>query len=118
MAAGYQDLFLEQGTTFSETLTLNDSYGNPYNLNNFEVASQARSSYYAANATIAFTATVSNANNGVITLSLDAPTSANIVTPPTTLLYDVLIKDSSNNITRVLEGKVFIDPAITSITQF
>jgi hypothetical protein len=113
MSAGYQDLYLEKGTTFTETLTLNDTYGNPYNLNGFQVASQARYSYYAANSTITFTAQITNANNGVITLSANAATTANIVTPPTTLLYDVILKDTSNNITRVLEGRVFVDPSIT-----
>jgi len=113
MAAGYQDLYLEQGSTFNETLTLNDAYGNPYNLTGFQVASQAKASYYSANASIVFVTTISNANNGVITLSANSSVTSNIITPPTTLLYDVFIKDVFNNVTRVLEGRVFIDPAVT-----
>ena len=111
MAAGYQDLFLEQGTTFSTQLTLNDVYGNPYNLSGYKIASQARRSYYSANATITFSTSVSNANTGTITLNLDAANSANI--PTGTLLYDVIIKDTSNNITRVLEGIVNVLPQVT-----
>jgi len=116
--SGYQDLFIEQGSTYYETITLNDSYGNPYNLNGFLVASQAKASYYSANATITFVAAVTDANNGIITLSANSAVTSNIITPPTTLLYDVLLKDSSNNITRVLEGRVFIDKAVTTITHF
>jgi hypothetical protein len=116
MAAGYQDLYLEQGTTFSTQLTLNDAYGNPYNLTGFHLASQAKRSYYQANATITFATSIVDANNGIISLSIDSANTANVV--PQTLLYDVLIKDTSNNITRVLEGRVFMDPAVTSITSF
>jgi hypothetical protein len=114
MSAGYQDLFLEQGTTFSTQLTLNDVYGNPYNLTSYRIASQARRSYYSANATITFATSISNANTGTITLGLDSANSANV--PTGTLLYDVIIKDSSNNVTRVLEGRVFVDPMITRPT--
>jgi hypothetical protein len=113
MSAGYQDLFIEQGTTFSTQLTLNDAYGNPYNLTGFQLASSAKRSYYTANATITFTTTIVDANNGIISLSANSNTTANIGT--NTLLYDVLIKDTSNNITRVLEGRVFIDPSVTPI---
>lgn len=113
MSAGYQDLYLEQGTTFSTNLTLNDAYGNPYNLTGFRVASQAKRSYFSSNVTINFASSIFDANNGVITLGAAANATSNISTG--TLVYDVLIQDSSNNVTRVLEGRVFIDPAVTSI---
>ena len=63
MPAGYSDLYLEQGTTFTTNLTLDDNYGNPYNLSGFTIKSQARRSYYSANATITFTSSISPANN-------------------------------------------------------
>ena len=44
MPAGYADQFIEQGTTFTSDLTLNDVNGQPYNLNGFTVRSQARRS--------------------------------------------------------------------------
>jgi hypothetical protein len=116
MAAGYQDLFLEQGTTFNTSLTLTDAYGYAYNLMHFSVASQARRSYYSANATITFNTTITDAPNGVVNLYLDANTTANIT--PGTLLYDVIIKDPNNLISRVLEGRIFMDPSVTSTTIF
>ena len=45
MAAGYQNLYLEQGTTFNVTVTIDDVYGNVYDLNNTNVISQLRKSY-------------------------------------------------------------------------
>ena len=41
MAAGYSDLFLNQGETFNTELTLNDPNGLPYNLTGFNIYSQA-----------------------------------------------------------------------------
>jgi len=111
MSAGYVNQFLNQGETFSTSLTLDDAYGNPYNLTGFTVKSQARRSYYSANATINFVTNISDANNGIITLSANSAITANV--PAKTLVYDVFIKDSSNNVTRVLEGQIFVSPAVT-----
>jgi hypothetical protein len=114
--SGYQDLFLSQGDTFTTQLTLDDSYGNPYNLTGFKIGAQARTSYYTANASLIFTTSISDANNGVIQLSANSATTANV--PTKTLVYDVLIKDTSNNVTKVLEGRVFVDPTVTPLTSF
>ena len=112
MPAGYQDLFLEQGTTFSTSLTLQDENGLPYELTNFSVRSQARKSYYSTNPTITFTSSVLDANNGIIQLFADAPTTANV--PYGKLVYDVLLTDmSSNTVSRVLEGQIFVSPTVT-----
>jgi hypothetical protein len=111
MAAGYQDLFLEKGTSFSTSLTLNDSYGIPYQLFGFTVASQAKRSYYTANTSITFSTAITDAANGVITLSANSATTSNLT--PGTLVYDVIIKDTYNLVSRVLEGKVFVDPSVT-----
>ena len=115
MSAGYQDLFLSQGDTFTTQLTLDDAYGNPYNLTGFTIGARAKTSYYTANAALIFTTSISDANNGIIQLSANSATTANV--PVKTLVYDVLIKDTSNNVTKVLEGRVFVDPTVTPITS-
>ena len=79
--AGYQDIFLNQGETFLTTVTLDDDYGNPYNLNYFSVASQAKTSYYTANVAITFNSSVYDANNGIIPVSythLTLPTNREV----------------------------------------
>lgn len=112
MPAAYQDLNLEQGTTFTEQITLTDQYGASYNLYNFSIASQARKSYFSANASIIFNASVYDAPNGIIQLTVDAPTLANVSAGK--YVYDVKITDSaSHNVTRVLEGQVFVSPDVT-----
>lgn len=113
MAAGYQDLFLEQGTTFTTQLTLADSNGSPYDLNGFTVKSQARKSYYSSNTAIVFNAVAYDASNGVIQLSANATTTAT-VSSKQKLVYDVMITETvSNNVTRVLEGQIFVSPSVT-----
>ena len=66
MAASYTDQYLEQGTTFTNQLTLTDSYGNPYNLTAFTINSQAKKSYISSNVAFQFTATVANAVTRVL----------------------------------------------------
>jgi hypothetical protein len=115
MPAGYQNQYLEQGADFNSQITLADNFGTSYNLYNYSVSSQARRSFYSANATIIFNAEISDAPNGVITLTADAATTAN-VSPGATgkLVYDVTIKQlESNNVTRVLEGQIYISPSVT-----
>jgi hypothetical protein len=110
MAAGYQNLYLEQGTTYSTTITLDDVYLNAYNLVGYTASSQIRKSYYSANTTASFSTSI-NTNLGTITLSLSAPTTANIT--PGRYVYDAVIKDVNNNVTRILEGIIDVSPSVT-----
>lgn len=104
------NLVLEQGSTFSVTIGYNDSSGNPVDLTNYTPRSQMRKSYYSANA-ITFTANVSNAIDGEITLSLSSEQTANINAGR--YLYDLEIVRNGNVVTRVVEGIVTVLPEIT-----
>jgi len=110
MAAGYFNLYLEQGTSFSTTVTLDDVYLNTYNLMGYTASSQMRKSYYSANASAVFTTSI-NPTQGIITLSLDAPTTSNITSGR--YVYDAVIVDQNNNVTRVLEGIVDVSPSVS-----
>lgn len=113
MAAGYQDIFLEQGTTFTTQMTLADSVGAPYNLTNFTIKSQARKSYYSANVAIEFDVIATDPANGVITLVADADTTAN-VSIKHKMVYDVIITEgTSGAVTRILEGQIFVSPSVS-----
>ena len=68
MPAAYQNLYIEQGTSFSTTITLDDVYGSLYDLTGYTANSQIRKSYYSANASAVFLATV-NANTGTVSRS-------------------------------------------------
>jgi hypothetical protein len=79
----------------------------------YSVFSQAKKSYYSSNVIVNFNTTVLSAGAGVIGLSMDAPNTALI--PAGTLVYDVIVVDASNNVSRVLEGKVFVNPGVTNV---
>ena len=112
MPAAYQEIYLEQGTTFTTQLTLDDNTGLPYNLTGFTVSSQARASYYSANASIVFASSIVDANNGIIQLSANNSVTANV--SANKLVYDVIItQTSTGNVTRVLEGVIYVSPSVT-----
>jgi hypothetical protein len=110
MPAAYADLYLEQGTTFSTTIQINDVYGVDYDLTGCSVGSQIRKSYYSANATATFSSAV-NANTGSIILSLNAATTANIAAGR--YVYDTTITNQNQEVTRILEGIVDVSPRVT-----
>lgn len=111
MAAGYQELFIEQGADYNITITIDDVDGLPFDLTGYTSKSQIRKSYYSANAAGQFTITIPTPTNGGIVLALPAANTANIAAGR--YVYDILIKDSSNNTTRVLEGIVNVLPRVT-----
>jgi hypothetical protein len=113
MPAGYQDIYLEQGTDFNRTITLADNTGNSYNLYGFSVSSQSRLSYYSQNTAIYLNSSITDAANGVITISASSANTANIQYGISKLVYDVIITDTFGTKTRVLEGVIYISPSVT-----
>ena len=113
MPAAYQELFLEKGTSFSTSVTMDSPNGLPYDLTGAVAKAQIRKSYYSSNATAEFVTTIPvPAIQGVITLSLSAAVTANIA--PGRYVYDVLLKDQSNTYSRVVEGIVNVTPQVTA----
>lgn len=111
MAAGFQELFLEQGADFNTTITLDNVDGSAFDLTNFVGKSQIRKSYYSSNVSAEFSIAVTNPLDGVIGLNLDAANTASI--QPGRYVYDVIIKNNANTVTRVLEGTVNVLPQVT-----
>ena len=110
MAAGYQELFIEQGTDYATTITLDGVNGMPFNLSNYIAKSQIRKSYYSSSAN-SFTASVTGIANGEITLSMTAANTANLT--PGRYLYDLVITAPSGTKTRVVEGIVNVLAGVT-----
>jgi hypothetical protein len=111
MPAAYSNLYIEQGTTFSTTIAIDDVYGDIFDLTNFSVTSQIRKSYYSANTTATFTSSI-NSSQGTITLGLTSAATANIA--PGRYVYDTkLIGINNGQVTRILEGVVEVSPSVT-----
>ena len=108
--ASISNIFIDQGATFTTTVTVTDASGNTISLSGYSVAGQIRKSHLSSTAT-AFTATISNASAGEITISLtDSQTTA---LEAGRFVYDVLITASGGAKTRVVEGQVTVNPSVT-----
>lgn len=111
MPAAYAELYLEQGATFSTTITIDDVYNNAFDLTRYTANSAIRKSYYSANAAAVFS-TIINVGNGTLTLNMSPNVTSNIAAG--TYVYDAIIRDAIDDLTiRILEGKVFVSPSVT-----
>ena len=108
--ASISNIFIDQGATFTTTVTVTDSNGDAVNLSGYSVAAQIRKTFLSSSAT-AFTASISNASSAEITISLtDTQTTA---LEAGRFVYDVLITASGGTKTRVVEGQVTVNPSVT-----
>ena len=108
--ASISNIFIDQGATFTTTVTVTDSNGDAVNLSGYSVAAQIRKTFLSSSAT-AFTASISNASSGEITISLtDTQTTA---LEAGRFVYDVLITAYGGTKTRVVEGQVTVNPSVT-----
>lgn len=104
------NIVIDQGTTFSTTINLTDDDDAPINLTGYLGRSKMKKHYSSSNS---HTFTVSlGGNTGVLTLSLSATQTSNIV--PGRYVYDVELVDPSNVVSRIVEGIVTVTPEVTT----
>lgn len=104
------NLVIDQGTTFSVELDLSDENGDILNLNGYSANAQMRKWYTSSNS-LAFSTSI-NINTGQVTLSLTANQTGSLTAGR--YVYDVeLTENSSNSISRVVEGIVTVTPQVT-----
>ena len=114
--AEYEKIDIDQGSDIAIQLELVDQNNNKKDLSNFSAAAKMKRNFNSDSSdTTTFSAAITDANDGILTLSLtNAQTSALKVG---TYVYDVEIsfQDSASNtiIERVLEGKIRVHPNVT-----
>jgi len=101
------NITIDQGTTFNTQIELTDDAGNMLDLSAYTAESQIRKSYTSTTA-VNFDVTLTT---GFVNLSLDANTTANMVAGR--YVYDAILIDGSNNVTRVVEGIVTVTPRVS-----
>lgn len=106
------NLEIDQGSDWVSEITLENDDGTPMNLFDFTVYSQFRKSFGSLIG-YSFVASVLDATNGKISLSLSGITSSGIRAGR--YLYDIEIISGNNVKTRVVQGIVTINPEITRI---
>ena len=103
------NLVVDQGATYSTSITITDDNDNIYDLTGYTGAAQMRKHYTSSNAT-SFSVSLDSAL-GVVTLALTATQTANLTAGR--YVYDVEITSSSNVVSRILEGIVTVTPNVT-----
>jgi len=107
--AQVQNLYIDQGTTFSLSIAVNDQNGDLKDLSDYTAAAQMRKSYYT-NTAIDFTADVTLPEEGEVTISLTADETTALKAGR--YVYDIEISSDLETV-RVLEGIVVINPEVT-----
>tara|TARA_R110002020_G_scaffold344697_2_gene558846 strand:+ start:2705 stop:3040 length:336 start_codon:yes stop_codon:yes gene_type:complete len=110
MAAGTYNFILEQGATFTRTLTVQEN-SSAMNLTGYSVASKMRSTHDSGTVVGTFTCTISNATGGVITMNMTSSTTSGI--EEGMYVYDIEITSSAGTVTRLMEGTVTVNPEVT-----
>ena len=104
-----KNLVIDQGTTFSANIQFLDNSKNPISLAGYSARSQMRRSYSSANATT-FTANITNATTGNVSISLTSSQTANLIAGR--YIYDIEA-NIADTIVRIVEGIVTVNPGVT-----
>lgn len=108
--AEYVEITIEQSATFTTTVTVSDSTGNPVNLTDYTGKAQIRKSYYSTNA-YDFAVTIPSPTSGEMVIEMSSANTANLA--PGRYVYDVIIVDNQNEVTRLFEGTAAVTPGVT-----
>ena len=101
------NIIIDQGTTFSTEVQLTDESGNALVLDGYSANAQIRRWYSSSNS-VAFGVAI---NTGSVTLSMSANTTAAL--DEARYVYDLVLTDADDVITRVVEGIVTVNPSVT-----
>jgi hypothetical protein len=104
-----KNLVIDQGATFSANIQFLDNSKNPISLTGYSARSQMRRSYSSANATT-FTANITNATTGNVSISLTSSQTANLIAGR--YIYDIEA-NIADTIVRIVEGIVTVNPGVT-----
>jgi hypothetical protein len=104
-----KNLVIDQGATFSANIQFLDNNKNPISLTGYSARSQMRRSYSSANATT-FTANITNATTGNVSISLTSSQTANLIAGRYIYEIEANIADT---IVRIVEGIVTVNPGVT-----
>ena len=108
----FVELYIDQVTTFNNVINLNDDLTSTYlNITNYTFTGQLRRSFYSISPSANITCTITDAANGELTMSMTPAQTAAIKAGR--YLFDIKSKDTSNVVSRIIEGIITVTPQIT-----
>lgn len=106
--ASVVNIFVDQGSDYTLTLTVKDDNGNATDITNYTVEAYFQK-WTGSNQVYKFTPTIIDAANGKLQIALKGSVSDDI--PSGRYSYDVVIHNVSNDITRrVIQGSLVLNP--------
>ncbi|MBU2578039.1 hypothetical protein KKA69_04385, partial [Patescibacteria group bacterium] len=109
---GTVDLVAKQGSTWLLTLTIKQSTGAAMDLTDYTARGMIRKKYKSEDPIEEFHCTVLTPKaDGQIEVTLSATETA--LVPAKTYVYDIEIENNTGYVTRVMQGKLKVDPEVT-----
>jgi len=103
------NIIIDQGSTFSTTVSVTDEDDLPINLTGYTANAQMRK-HYSSVISYAFDTSIA-ANTGVITLAMSSNATNSLTAGR--YVYDVEITTSGGSVSRLVEGIVTVTPGVT-----
>lgn len=108
--SGKLDLTIEQGTTFSRTITIKDANDVVVDITNDTFAGQVRKRHQSGVAEATMTFAITDGANGEVTASISATDTSSMDTGD--FVYDIEWT-SGSTVRRLLEGLATVTPEVT-----
>lgn len=108
--SGKLDLTIEQGATFSRTITIKDASNVVVDISTDTFAGQVRKRHQSGTVEATFTMTVTDGPNGEVTATISATDTAAMDTGD--FVYDIEWT-SGSTVIRLLEGVATVTPEVT-----
>lgn len=108
--AQYEELYIDQGSTFQYKVTLSNPLGGAFDLTSYDARAQLRRSYKSSSA-VDFTISYPDRAGGEIQLYLTDEATKSLKSGH--YVFDVIIESSGNEIYRVIEGIALVDPGVS-----
>ncbi len=122
MTAAITSLTIEQGATFLRTITIQDATPTAIDITGWSFAAKMGKKTSTSSADKkSFTCTITDAANGVMTISMtsaqtaaiDAGTAESSPRPTKTYVWDLEATKPDGTVIRILEGTVLVSPEVT-----
>ena len=108
--AVFANLYIDQGSTFTSTVTVEDVNDNLVSITNYTTRGQIRKSYTSTTATN-FTTAITDATNGEFTIALSRTQTGALKAGR--YVYDVEVISPTGTVTRVVEGQITVNSRVT-----
>jgi hypothetical protein len=108
------NLGIDQGADFTADVFVSDVNGDGLDLTGYTANAEMKH-WYTSDNTIPFSVDMTNAANGYVLLTMNSATTMTL--EHERYVYDLIVTDAANTVTRIIEGIVMVDPGVSNVTD-